>query len=90
MTDEHPCIDYPTGYIFKVIGRASENYPDFVRRLLSRALGRVVDEDHVRRVRPSSKGTYLAVTIEVMLVRESERKAVYRALWESEQVLFYL
>ena len=90
MVDTHPCIDYPTGYVFKVIGRARDGYPDFVRRLLGRALGRAIDADHVRRVRPSSKGTYLAVTVEVMLVRESERQAVYRVLWDSDQVIFYL
>lgn len=89
-SDSHPLIDYPTDYTFKVVGRRVDGFPDYVRRLVSRALGRILHADRIRKVRSSGQGNYQSVTLDVVLAGESERRAVYHALWDCEQVLFYL
>ena len=88
--ESHPLIEYPTAYTFKVVGVREHAFPDFVRRLVSRALGRILHNDRIRRVRQSEHGKYQSVTLDVELIGESERRAVYHALWDSERVLFYL
>ncbi len=88
--EQHPLIRYPTDYTFKVVGPGEDRFPDLVRSIASRALGRILHATDVRKVRPSRYGTYLAVTLAVALRGESERRAVYHAFWDCEQVLFYL
>lgn len=85
----HPLIDYPTTYTFKIVGRTGGAFPDFVRGLVSRALGRILSTGQMR-VRESARGNYQSVTLDVPLQTELERRAIYHALWDSERVVFYL
>jgi len=81
-----PLLAYPLDYVFKVIGLAGEDFADHVRGLIA-AAGLTPLEVTVR---PSSQGKYHSVSIEVRLVREEERQAVYRALAADPRVVYYL
>ncbi len=81
-------LEYPLDYVFKIMGLASDDFAEHARRLVARVVGDAPAERVT--VRASAQGKYHAVSVEVTLVSESQRRAVYQALHEDERVVYYL
>jgi putative lipoic acid-binding regulatory protein len=82
-----PLIDYPLDYAFKVMGLATDGFEGHARALVVGAAG---VEPVETRVRASSGGKYLSVTVVVRLESEAQRRAVYLALHADARVLYVL
>lgn len=83
-----PTLDYPLDYEFKIMGHASDDFPEYARRIVARVVGDAPPERV--RVRASAKGKYHSVSVAVTLVSEDQRRAVYQALYDDERVVYYL
>ncbi len=81
-------LAYPLGYVFKIIGLASDDFAEHARRLVARVVGDAPPERVT--VRASAKGKYHSVSVEVTLGSEAQRRAVYQALHDDERVVYYL
>ncbi len=84
----HPFLEYPLDYTFKVMGRAADDFPEHARRLVAGVVGDAPAEQV--RVRASAKGRYQSVSVEVRLVSEAQRRAVYQVLHDDVRVVYYL
>jgi putative lipoic acid-binding regulatory protein len=87
-TPARPLIEYPAEYVFKIMGLAADDFPEYARRLVARIVGEAPPERV--RVRASSGGKYHSVSVEVTLTSEEQRRAVYQVLWEDQRVVYYL
>jgi putative lipoic acid-binding regulatory protein len=88
VTPSGVVLDYPLEYVFKIMGLAADDFPEYARRLVARV---VADAPAERvTVRASAKGKYQSVSVEVTLRSEDERRAVYELLHADERVVYYL
>lgn len=85
---EHPTLEYPLDYTFKVMGLAGDDFAEHARRLVARVVGEVPAERVV--VRASSAGKYHSVSVTARLESEDQRRAVYQALHDDPRVVYYL
>jgi uncharacterized protein len=83
-----PLLEYPLDYTFKVMGFASDDFPEHARRLVARIVGDAPPERVA--VRASARGKYQSVSVGVRLHSEEQRRAVYQALHEDVRVVYYL
>jgi putative lipoic acid-binding regulatory protein len=83
-----PLLEYPLDYTFKVMGLAADDFPEHARRLVARVVGDAPAEQV--SIRASSGGKYQSVSVEVRLVSEAQRRAVYQVLHDDERVVYYL
>ena len=82
-------VDFPCDYQFKAIGPGAEA-EDFAGRV-RRAVGRTVPVPlDAIRVRPSSGGRYVAVTVVVRLYNFDQLTAIYAALRGLDGIRFLL
>jgi uncharacterized protein len=81
-------LAYPLRYTFKIMGLASDDFAEHARRLVARVVGSAPAERVT--VRQSSGGKYHSVSVNVLLVNEAQRRAVYQELWDDERVVYYL
>ena len=88
MTPSGVALEYPLDYVFKIMGLASDDFPEHARRLVASVVGDAPAERV--SVRASSKGKYQSVSVEVTLRSEQQRRAVYEALWKDGRVVYYL
>ncbi|MDX2011720.1 MAG: DUF493 domain-containing protein [Myxococcaceae bacterium] len=88
-TGQPPLIEYPTAYAFKVMGKPEDDFEGFVRALFSRVLGVEVPAEAIER-QPSSKGTYVSLTVTVTLHSEEHRRTVYAQLHQEKRIVYYL
>lgn len=84
-----PLIEYPTVYAFKVMGKQEHGFSEYVRLLFTRFMGTEVSRDSIA-VQPSSKGTYVSLTVSVYLLSEEQRRSIYLKLHEEKRILYYL
>jgi uncharacterized protein len=83
-----PVFTYPTEYPVKIFGLASPDFAEHVRSLVERATGLSVTD--APRIRESSGGKYLSVTVVVVLTSEAQRLALYAALRDDARVVHAL
>lgn len=88
MSDPVALETFPCFYTFKVFGRATECFVERVREIVGATLG-AIPLDSVK-VRESSKGRYLSVTLVVYVHDRSQLEEVYSGLRAEEQVLLYI
>jgi uncharacterized protein len=86
---QKPLVEYPTTYIFKVMGKRTDDFADHVRRTFGRVLGRDIDPSAVTHT-VSQKGSYVSMTIAVHLESETQRQAIYAEIHQDERVVYYL
>jgi uncharacterized protein len=84
-----PLIEYPAVYTFKVMGRQEHGFAEHVKRIFRRLMGHEIPEDSIRQL-PSSKGTYLSVSVSVFLLSEEQRRTIYFELHRDPRVVYYL
>lgn len=87
--EKPPLIEYPTVYAFKVMGKQEHGFAEYVRLLFSRLMGTEVSKDSISVV-PSSKGTYISLTVSVYLLSEEHRRSIYLQLHQEKRILYYL
>ena len=87
--DKKPLIEYPTVYTFKVMGRQAPDFADYVRGVFRTLMGTEISPDSIREL-PSSKGTYVSLSISVYLLSEEHRRSIYARLRQEERVVYYL
>ncbi len=78
---------FPSEYMFKVIGFAGPDFLPAVRRAAESVLGRLEEPERQVRGRPSSGGRYLAVTLEVLVANAAQVLAIYAALKQVQGVV---
>jgi len=79
---------YPAEYVFKIMGLASDDFPEHARRLVARTVAEVPAERVT--VRASGGGKYLSVSVTALLRSEEERLEVYAALRADPRVVYAL
>ncbi|KAK3244890.1 hypothetical protein CYMTET_45521 [Cymbomonas tetramitiformis] len=78
--------EYPLQRDFKAIGKGGDEFVQDMTQLVAGVLGRQIPPELIY-TRPSSKGTYLSVTMGPVLVKSPEElKAVYTALQSDSRV----
>ena len=87
--DKKPLIEYPTVYTFKVMGRQAPDFTDYVRGVFRALMGTEISPDSIRE-QPSSKGTYVSLSVSVYLLSEEHRRSIYARLRQEERVVYYL
>jgi putative lipoic acid-binding regulatory protein len=87
--EKKPLIDYPTVYTFKVMGRRAPDFVEHVRGLFRAYMGTEISPDSIQE-QPSSKGTYVSVSVSVYLLSEEHRRSIYVRLKEEPRVVYYL
>ncbi|MCP3143286.1 HP0495 family protein [Pyxidicoccus xibeiensis] len=88
--EKKPLIEYPSVYTFKVMGKQEPpGFTEHVRELFRRLMGTEVSPDSIRE-QPSSKGTYVSLSVSVYLLSEEHRRAIYAGLHKDERVIYYL
>lgn len=79
---------FPCEYTFKIFGRRSDTFVETVRSIIATTLG-TVPLDAVR-VRESSQGRYLSVTVLMRVENRELLERVYGDLRAAEEVLLYI
>jgi uncharacterized protein len=87
--ENKPLIEYPTVYTFKVMGRQEADFLEYVRELFRALMGTEISSDSIRE-QPSSKGTYVSVSVSVYLLSEEHRRSIYTRLRQEQRVVYYL
>ncbi len=87
--DKKPLIEYPTVYTFKVMGRQAPDFMDYVRNLFRGLMGTDISPDSIQE-QPSSKGTYVSLTVAVYLLSEEHRRSIYERLRQESRIVYYL
>jgi uncharacterized protein len=87
--EQKPLIEYPTVYTFKVMGRQAPDFTDYVRELFRLLMGTEISPDSIRE-QPSSKGTYVSLSVSVYLLSEEHRRSIYTRLRQEQRVIYYL
>ncbi|REG37211.1 hypothetical protein ATI61_101191 [Archangium gephyra] len=88
--EKKPLIEYPTVYTFKVMGRQEPGgFVQYVRELFRTLMGTEISPDSIRE-QPSSKGTYVSVSVSVYLLSEEHRRSIYARLRQEPRVVYYL
>lgn len=87
--EKKPLIEYPTVYVFKVMGKQEHGFREFVRHLFHRAIGQEISPDSISE-QPSSQGKYVSVNVTVYLISEEQRIRVYEHLHREKRILYYL
>jgi putative lipoic acid-binding regulatory protein len=87
--EKKPLIEYPTVYTFKVMGKQGPGgFAEYVRDLFRTLMGSEISPDSIRE-QPSSKGTYVSVSVSVYLLSEEHRRAIYARLRQEPRVVYY-
>jgi putative lipoic acid-binding regulatory protein len=79
---------FPCDYTFKIFGRRSDTFVEKVRTIITATLGALAPE--AVRVRESSQGRYLSVTVQIRVDNRALLERVYRDLRAEEEVLLYI
>jgi uncharacterized protein len=87
--EKKPLIEYPTVYVFKVMGKQEHGFKEFVRQLFKRFVGTEISPDSISE-QPSKQGKYVSVSVSVYLLSEDQRRAIYSQLHKEKRVLYYL
>ena len=80
--------EFPCFCTFKIFGRRSETFVNRVRAIIAATLG-VVPLDAVK-VRESSRGRYLSVTVLIRVDNRRQLERVYADLRAEDEVLLYI
>jgi len=88
MSESGGLEQFPCEYTFKVFGRRSDAFVERVREIIASTLGAVPAE--AVRVRESSRGRYVSVTVLIWVDSRSQLERVYADLRAEDEVLLYI
>jgi putative lipoic acid-binding regulatory protein len=81
-------LEFPCFYTFKVFGHRTQTFAERVRGIVASTLGTVPLDS--MKVRESSGGRYLSVTIEMRVYNREQLERVYEDLRAEAEVLLYI
>lgn len=84
-----PLIEYPTTYVFKVMGRREPGFHALVGNLFAEVMGQALLAEAITE-NASQGGNYVSLTVSVLLDSEDQRQRLYAALHREKRVLYYL
>lgn len=77
-----PKIDYPTNWIYKVIGEDKQSIENKIKQILT-------NKDHTIKISNHSKGgKYISLHLEVLVFNDDERIFIFEELKSSEVIKF--
>ncbi len=79
-------LDFPTVLNFKVMGIACDELPD----LIIAEIQKHTPGDYVAKLRPSSKGNYVSVSVAVTVTSKEHIEKIYSTLNAIEEVRYVL
>ncbi|GGA78623.1 YbeD family protein [Neiella sp. HB171785] len=79
-------LDFPCNFPFKVLGVADESLPDKIVAVVQQH----APGDYAPKVKPSSKGNYHSVTIDVTVTSKEHVETLYKALGDIDLVRYVL
>jgi putative lipoic acid-binding regulatory protein len=79
---------FPCEYTFKIFGRRSDTFAEHVRAIVGATFGEIPAE--AVRVRQSSAGRYLSVTVVLWVDDRQQLERVYTDLRADPEVLLYI
>lgn len=79
-------LDFPTVLNFKVMGIACDELPD----LIVGEIQKHTPGDYVPKLRPSSKGNYVSVSVAVTVTSKEHIEQIYNTLNAIEEVRYVL
>ena len=79
-------LEFPTVLNFKVMGVASDELPDIIIAELQKH----TPGDYVPKIKPSSKGTYLSVSLAVKVTSKEHIETIYKTLTAIDEVRYVL
>ncbi len=85
---EAKALTFPCDFPLKIMGRAAPDFDLLVHAIVVRHVGAVAEG--ALRVRASSGGNYLAVTVTVRAESQEQLDALYRELSAHERILMVL
>ena len=88
VEEKKPLIEYPSVYTFKVMGRQAADFATYVRELFERLLEGESPQSIVEQ--PSGKGTYVSLSVAVLLKSEEQRRSLYAQLHADPRIVYYL
>ncbi len=86
--DADQLFEFPCRFPIKAMGRDAEGFPAHVLELVGAVVGTIPHDD--MRVKPSSGGRFLSVTVTVTAENREQLDAIYRNLTNSSRVLLAL
>ena len=78
-------LQFPCSFPVKMMGRDTPDFRQTVIDIITRHAGSVSESDV--RIAPSSKGTFVSVTVTIQAVSQDQLDNIYRELTEHEDVL---
>ncbi|MBW8190725.1 DUF493 family protein YbeD [Neiella marina] len=79
-------LDFPCNFPFKVLGVADESLPEKIIAVIQQH----APGDYAPKVKPSSKGNYHSVTIDVTVTSKEHVETLYVALGDIDLVRYVL
>ena len=79
-------VEFPCVFTFKVMGLAVESLPDSVVAVAQQH----APGDYSPKVKPSSKGNYHSVSIQIQVTSQSHIETLYKALAAIDEVRYVL
>ncbi|WP_341503381.1 DUF493 family protein YbeD [Gallaecimonas sp. GXIMD4217] len=79
-------LEFPCQFPFKVLAQADEHLAEQVVAVVQQH----APGDYSPEIRPSSKGTYISVTVQVTVTSKDHVESLYKALGAIEKVKYVL
>jgi len=79
-------LDFPTVLNFKVMGLACDELPD----LIIAELQKHTPGDYIAKIKPSSKGNYISVSVAVTVTSKEHIETIYKTFNAIEAVRYVL
>lgn len=86
QTEFDKYLEFPCQFPFKVLGQAHDELVDTVVAVVQQH----APGDYSPTVRPSTKGTYFSVTVQVTVTSKEHVETLYQALGDIETVKYVL
>jgi len=88
MPDRESLIDFPCRFPIKVMGRDKSEFEAHVLQIISGHVDDIAADDI--SIQPSTKGTFLSITVTIDTHSQEHLDRIYRALTASTRVLYVL
>ncbi|MGK0499452.1 MAG: putative lipoic acid-binding regulatory protein [Oceanicoccus sp.] len=81
---EPPKIEFPCDYPIKVLGRQTDDFEAVVVAVMEQHAGAIAAENV--KLRPSGKGTFVAVTVTIIATGAEQLEAIHKDLLATGRV----
>jgi len=85
---EESLLEFPCEFPIKMMGRDSDEFRRVAIELVEKHAGKSADD--VIRMRPSSKGNFLSITITIVATSQDQLDNIYRDLSSHDEIVIAL